>query len=158
VKYVFTDWDARDRHYRHDKKSWKRKRDTQYRVDGRQQKHNVTLPGDQVRTWLLSQYFEKHDIPFRIIPQRQKRTSVYWITTERRACYNVPNYLWHSYVGIAGYGRVDNRPRGFKTVYYDYPLEKPIRKERTYYVTVAYQIVWWSNQDIDIDNILASLP
>lgn len=158
VKSMFTDWDSRDRHYQRDKKSWKRKRDKQYYVDGRQRKHSVTLPGDQLRTWLLSQYFEKHGIPFRILPRREKRTSVYWVTTERRACYNVPNYPWHCYIRPAHCGIADTRQRGWKTVYYDYPLETPIRKERSYWVTVEYTVTWWSNKDINIEKILAAYP
>ena len=155
VQMVVTDWDHRDRHYVRDKKSWKRKRDKQYHVDGRPQKHSVTLPGSFWHTWTLGEYFNQHKIPYRIIPRREKRTSVYWIREEYKPWYNVPVYHY----GYNAEGQyVRQHQMGFRTEYHYVPLDKPIRKERNYWETVDYKVVWWSKHDIDIEKILASMP
>jgi len=149
----FSDWDTRDRDNRRDKKSWKYKRDTQYHVGKRPQKCCVILPGDQVRTWLLRRYFEKYDISYKIIPQREKRNSVYWIKEERVAWYNMP-YYHYGYDAEGNYVRMHQI--GYRTECRWVPLVKPIRKERTYYVTLTYRVTWWSKHDIDIEKILAA--
>jgi len=154
VRMVLTNWDYRDRHYIRDKKSWKRKRDKQYHVDGRPQKHVIVIPDGRCRTWLLSQYLEKHDIPYRILPRREKRVSVYWQTEERKLWYNVPVYHHVFQDGKL----VTSHQIGYRHVYHYVPLATPIRKEREYRTTVEYEVAWWSNKDIDIEKILAAYP
>lgn len=152
VHTTFIDYDRGPRTHRRSRKTWKNRRDKQYHVDGRQTKHEIVISPDR-HEWLLSEYFKKHDIPYRITPRREQRTGVRWIKDKRTAVFR-PRYV-HRYVN----GQfIATHQIGYELHYYWIPLETPIRKEYTYYVTVDYTVTWWSNKDIDIEKILASMP
>lgn len=73
-----TDWRMR--------KSWKVKREKQYRVGGRGKRHEIYVESF-VREWELIQFFDKHDIPYRSINQYDTHDYQYidWKTGELRA-------------------------------------------------------------------------
>ncbi len=131
-------------------KSWKVKRRHQYREQGRGRQHELFLPANNIPNWAfwlsmydVKQYFNNHDIPFRV----KRRCEV---------TYKITRYRWNS------------RFSGYKTHYdedgnsYDYPvfkdvcikLEKPII--RKYSTLLGYEVTWWSNKDIGIEHILQS--
>lgn len=53
-------------------KTWKHKRETQYRVGGRGKRHVLHLDF-HVKEWELQDYFEEHDIPYEIKRVRESR-------------------------------------------------------------------------------------
>jgi hypothetical protein len=141
--------DAWDDKHRCCQRSWKVRRKKQYRGYKRGEEHSVFLEG-WCGIWRMQEYFEKHDIPYKI----EKVTEPYTYKAEIRSKVvkrQVPNYV-------------------YKWVYKDKKLVREIQHQAGYtneyeYVVIGYQtvqgkrllgynLVWWSDKDIGIDFVL----
>jgi hypothetical protein len=147
--------------------TWKGKRRKQYREGGRGQQHEIFLPNDDsqkrwwgfwVNTWQLEQWFEDHDIPYRIEKvQRIERsevkthTRVYVVTGVERCVYMRKVRPKH--------GKAETTYETYyawKNVYgwVTRKLRKPRRT--TWSALVGYKVIWWSDKDIGIEYALQS--
>ena len=130
-------------------RSWKVRRQKQYRGCKRGAEHHVFLEGWR-GMWSVEEYFRDHDIPYKV----EKVTQHYTYKAEirsKRVKRLVPNYV-------------------YKLVWKDKKLVREIQHQSGYieeyeWVIIGYQdtigmrligydLVWWSDKDIGIDFIL----
>lgn len=144
-------------------KSWKDKRHTQYRLDGRGEKREIYF-NTKARwglVWHLEEYFKDNDIPYCLNRLYETEVSVktgYWDN------FATIGYEEYTYIRkIRPYNPKSKKK--FKTKYeividirpifgrvwveYDDPHEVYYRHDK------GYNLTWWSNKDIGIDYILA---
>ena len=132
--------------------TWKVKRKTQYRVGKRGQKHTF-IADSKIRNWVLPEYFDKHDIPYRIEPIYQSYMCK--IPIQKKIIIGkipkyVIKYIWEGKKLVnkqkhqIGYKDIVE----WKTVGY--------KEKQVYYVT-AYRITWWSDKDIGLEYILSKV-
>lgn len=120
-------------------KSWKDKRKTQYRPEGRGKRHEIYVDSCYYE-WEIAEYLRNHDIPHHI----------------ETICKRHVRYRWQYTKSVfVGYKEIILRDKTYwwpkwETV----DLEKPICRKAYWSETLGYKITWWSNKDIGIDYIL----
>lgn len=141
-------------------KSWKMKREKQYHVDGRGEKHSIVVDNDWRSSWRFEEYCREHNITYEV--RRLHRLEYYW------------QYYSHTWecVGEEWAKKLkrtvqigDNKKKKvlWTTEWYRRPkyasverlLDKPIRRCRS--ITTGYELIWWSNKDIGMEYILRRL-
>ncbi len=120
-----------------EQKSWKGKRKTQYRTDGRGKKHEVII-GTDVCEWKLEEYFQDNNIPFSI----------------EMILKRVVKYIKKPYGYMKDYGSYYDEDMGWvsnyqKWIFTHYETEEWVRHYR-----IGYEVTWWSDKDIGIDYLL----
>jgi hypothetical protein len=139
-------WDDRSRCIQD---TWKVKRKTQYHIGGRGKKHTIVFDR-KIKEWILQEYFEKHNIPYKIESVNESYMRKFPIR-KKIIVAQVPKYvikyIWQGRKLIAaqqhqvGYKDIVE----WKTVGYTY---KPVN-----YV-IGYKVTWWSDKDIGIEYIM----
>jgi hypothetical protein len=128
-------------------RNWKDHRKTQYRTGKRGQKHELIFDNlSRRQQWVLEEYFKAHDIPHNVEDIKRKERRKYVIHTESVKDYQIPvfTFAWLS----------KGHQIGYRWIYKDVPLDKPIIRWYNYSVTIGTRVVWWSDKDIGIDFIL----
>ena len=139
-------WDNKHHEYQ---KSWKVRRQKQYRGEPRGAEHHIFLEGWK-EMCKMEEYFRQHDIPYkmeRVLEKHIYKAPIYSKKVKRL----VPNYV-------------------YKWVYKDKKLVREAQHQIGYteeyeFVIIGYQtkigatltgynLVWWSDKDIGIDFIL----
>jgi hypothetical protein len=129
-------------------KSWKVKRKKQYRGRADKIEFNIRLDSG-VYEWDLAEYFDEHDIPFRMKPVREDRG------------YYRPTRIWKKsrYVPVYTYTWDNNSDRAeghqigweWEGKWVDGPMKwYPLS------VIVAYDLTYWHHKEVGIDYILNS--
>ena len=142
-------WDDRPRCIQN---TWKVKRNKQYHTGGRGKKHTLILDRN-VKEWILQEYFEEHNIPYRIEDVKQsymRRWPIRRRVVVGQRPYYIKKYIWA--------GRklktIETHQIGYedifewKTIRYE---DKPIS------YTVGYRITWWSDKDIGLEHIIKKM-
>jgi hypothetical protein len=145
----------------HGDTSWKGIRKKQYRANGRGKQHEIVI--EKCKRWYttyrLREYFDNHDIPYRIEDIKEQYTYTHYPTKAVEASRR-PNYqLKYSWVtnkdGTRTLQAVQGRQIGWKIDYVLVPTgEVKILKASS---TVGYKIVWWSDKDIGMEYILSRI-
>lgn len=145
--------------------TWKVKRRQQYREHGRGQQHTIFLPNGGgpswrfwVNTWELEEWFNDHDIPFRLEKVHEFETRV---ETHQRVYKSIG---WEPYTYVQEIRPRKNGAKKTLTRYetktswrsvYGWVTVKLARPRETRWATLkGYRLTWWSNKDIGIDYIL----
>jgi len=144
-------------------KTWKVKRNHQYRNRGQQ--HTTFLPNDGSKSWRfwvniwdLEEYFDDHNIPCRIekvekIERRVQTHQKVW------RCVGYEPYTYQRIVRPRKNGAKKTLTRyethtSWRGVYdwVTIKLERP--RETRWSTLLGYRVTWWSDKDIGIDYIL----
>jgi len=157
LKYL-THWG--DSRYR-ETKSWKDNRKTQYRQDGRGQRHEMTFDTEDAwrKQWNIEKYFKEHDIPYCTEDIKEARPYSRTVYYEMVKSYQVPYYCytWEFITqpdGTSRFGRVVKHQIGFEWKFKSIPLDKPVTTWYNGSVSTGWKLIWWSDKDIGIDHIL----
>lgn len=143
-----------------EQKSWKKKRDTQYKVGGRGKEHIVYLPyvyqerftrwSDTATERKLLAYFDDHDISYRKVDDIEVWDEEYFVYTYRICvgsrkinCYKswlpedhpARNTVWYTYTQYD---------------WVDVPYEKPLVKTRRHAKYKGSFIHYWTNKKLDL--------
>ena len=141
--------DAWDDKYHEVQRSWKVRRQRQYRGEPRGAEHHVFLEGWQ-NMWRMDEYFLDHDIPYKIERVLEKYTykaPIYSKKVKRR----VPHYEWKFVRENKKLVRVIQHQSGY-TDEYDFVLIGYQTKVGAR--LIGHNLIWWSDKDIGIDFIL----
>lgn len=142
-------------------KTWKVKRQTQYRPNRRGKEHSIELRlqfpyGLKYR---LSEYFDEHDIPYRIERLFEIELVTRYYKQEYRLVGHIPRLL-----------RTGNPPKSFRDLvamrqrklvwipiykWVNVKLDKPYQQKYSRFV--GLKVTWWSDKDIGIDFILKKI-
>ncbi|RDJ35173.1 MAG: hypothetical protein DWQ19_10135 [Crenarchaeota archaeon] len=147
---------ARDDLWVRKQKSWKKKRKTQYRPEGRGEEHTLLLELETDSIWFRSDpvyqlysriedYFEEQDIPY--------NTEYLYKTYEK--CYEYPNGYYalteetypviYYVLGGDKINRID-----YRRIWVWVKLGEPKIKCRKYSRLKGYQITYWTDKNIDL--------
>tara|TARA_R110000824_G_scaffold280251_2_gene468389 strand:+ start:367 stop:891 length:525 start_codon:yes stop_codon:yes gene_type:complete len=129
------------------RKSWKSKRKTQYYLNQRGQKHEITF--DLRRDyWKLYDYLDENNIPFCIKYLCETKT-VYHRIYERKILRHELRYNREWMNGK--WQNNEKHPIGYYPVYENVFTEKyqPYKWRRT----IGYRITWWTDKDIGLEYI-----
>jgi hypothetical protein len=131
-------------------KSWKATRKTQYHPGGRGKEHSIEVDPDWTYEWDLSEYFKKHNIPYRIERVCESRMRKFRKT--KRVSKGIgPVYKIQHYRDEEGQLKwVDV----FSHFTEKYEWVNDGYEWKSVIDVVAYRIIWWSDKDIGIDYIL----
>jgi len=149
-------WD--DVHIRCDRKCWKRKRKTQYRVGWRGKEHTIYFL-EEWGWWrrsyrYLEDYFKEQDIPYHIETIRREVVRQELITREWHKVGWEWNYRWVGHTrqnGVLQVMTVKERADKYDWV----PVEVPYYKERRWYETVGYEVTYWTDKRLDLRGYIA---
>ena len=157
LRYVL----GRGRHNYCSDNSWKGKRKTQYRENGRGKRHELKLPESNWRQQCgLERYLREHDIPFRIEDLRETQVRERWTYSKRVPTNVVPRYCykWGTITYADGktsrYGQIISHQIGWEQKYRDIPLDKPKVVYYNVSVSAGWRAIWWSDKDIGIEHVL----
>ncbi len=138
-------------------KTWKVKRQTQYRVDGRGEKHQLFLSARSLSSWKLEEWFKNHDIPHRLQPIMK----VEFVLQTHRMKYVEVGTRQKTVVHKKPKSKKKNKEitqyesRTYSVPVYRYKpirLEEPVKRKRRF--LTGYMLTWWSDKKIDVDKIL----
>lgn len=135
-------WWNESRHHHKWQRSWKFKRDTQYREHGKRGRRWEYKTDDWWVVWRMREYFEDHDIPYSVQKETESRQYTWWQKTERKVLKQVPVF-----------GR-DGRQRGFRDVYYEDILPEPIPHTRIRTEVKEYIVSYWTPARVWWEKIL----
>ncbi len=151
-------WGALERGYEVTK-SWKDERKTQYRESGRrsEREHKIVIE-DRKDKWILTDYFDDYDIPYRILVKNKTEKRVETVRCVYLDCPSVVDEFRHLFSCVKkrrnfyelSIGRID-------VFYYECIYKNPIIRERYVATGITYHITWWSDKDIGIDYILKNI-
>ena len=134
-------------------KSWKDSRKKQYHIDGRGRKHRFVLFGrDYVKEYKFTNYMEKHNIPHRVENILKTVTKTRYVYTKTKLIGHCPRYQRKYQDGqwVTDY----NHQVGYSPIYKTITLAEPIKEEYKTTVVVKTVLVWWSNKNIDITEVI----
>lgn len=120
-------------------KTWKVKRQHQYRCGGRGAEHRIIFFD---HSWSLSQWFNANDIPYRITP-------IYKTERVVRASRRVRRVARYEEKTIVHWNGVVER---YQHPIYEYRCIEP--KECVWRHRIGYELTWWYDKDIDIMRVL----
>jgi len=140
-------------------KTWKVKRETQYRTGKRGKRHEVFIPAPKrwymSDYWVLKEYCEEHDIPYEIEEVTESYTFRREIKEWKRLG-KVPNFVyWWKYIpdaeGKIKYCRLVRHMAGYK----ERGEWVGTGKFKTHIGTrlIGHKVVWWADKDIGIEYI-----
>jgi len=134
-------WNNDDPH--NHEKSWKRKRKKQCRNRSNMEKHTIELEHKFHTEWDVMEWFDDHDIPFRL-----EKISEHYTVTFTGRWQKVFDY-YKPYVDEKGISRMRV---SCKNEWVEYDKPKIVNRSRT----VGWILTWWSNKNIGIDYVLQS--
>jgi hypothetical protein len=109
-------------------------------------------------TWDLEEYFNDHDIPYRIEPIKEIVTAYYTEFYDRTTVFDPRKHVRKNLSLLMYYGSQDYRTDGCIQLNdaYRFRLIEPVVKPYETFRIVAYDITWWG-KDIGIEYLLRSL-
>ena len=129
-------------------KTWKVKREKQYRGRSQLNEYNVNLT-IEASTWALREYFEKHDIPYRLEDIKETRSY-----TRRKQRKVKDRYIpvWHYILTIKDgkFVKKKHHQIGWK---WTYKWIKGQRETYQYAVTTGYKLTYWHRKELNLDFI-----
>ncbi len=129
-------------------KTWKVKREKQYRDEKRGKKHVIQV-GLCFDEWKLTQYFEEHDIPYVIKDIKEQQTRTFKVM-EQRVVRTVPQFIrvWDKNLNKI----VKGHQIGYRDIYEWVETDKT--RTSTHCYLLGYEITWWTDTNIGIDYII----
>jgi hypothetical protein len=139
-------------------KTWKVKRQTQYRPNGRGTEHSVTIKQKYPYglTWSLQEYFDDHNIPCRIERLYENELFTHYYKQEYRLVGYKPKLLSTGSPLKRFRDLVAMRQRKVRWIpiykWVTVALETP--QQCRYSKFVGVKVTWWADKDIGIDFVL----